>query len=54
DFRPDTLSPLLDRAGRTEAVTWPGDIRDKPRMTGDGPDIGAYERQPGERRKEER
>ncbi|MFN2336784.1 MAG: hypothetical protein ABR560_07420 [Bacteroidales bacterium] len=49
DFRPDTLSPLLDRAGRTEAVTWPDDIRNKSRMTDDGPDIGAYERQPGER-----
>lgn len=52
DFRPDTLSPLLDRAGRTEAVTWPSDIRDKPRVNDDGPDIGAYERQPGERRKD--
>jgi hypothetical protein len=54
DFRPDTLSPLLDRAGRTEAVTWPRDLRDKPRLNDDGPDIGAYERQPGEKRKEER
>ncbi len=54
DFRPDTLSPLLDRAGRTEAVTWPVDIRNKPRMNDDGPDIGAFERQPGERRKEGR
>ncbi len=54
DFRPDTLSPLLDIAGRTEAVAWPGDIRNKPRLTDDGPDIGAFERQPGEKRKEER
>ncbi len=54
DFRPDTLSPLLDRAGRSEAVAWPYDIRNMPRITGDGPDIGAYERQPGEKRKEER
>ncbi len=54
DFRPDTLSPLLDMAGRTEAVAWPGDIRNKPRLTDDGPDIGAFERQPGEKRKEER
>lgn len=51
DFRPDTLSPLVDRAGRTEAVTWPGDIRNKPRLNDAGPDIGAYERQPGEKRK---
>ncbi len=54
DFRPDTLSPLLDRAGRTEAAAWPDDIRKKPRLSDDGPDIGAYERQPGEKRKEER
>lgn len=54
DFRPDTLSPLLDKAGRTEAVTWPDDIRGKSRLTDDGPDIGAFERQPGEKRKEER
>ncbi len=50
DFRPDTLSPLLDRAGRREMARWPVDIRGKPRPSGDGPDIGAYERQPGERR----
>jgi hypothetical protein len=50
DFRPDTLSPLLDIAGKTEMALWPYDIRNKPRPTGKGPDIGAYERQPGERR----
>jgi hypothetical protein len=54
DFRPDTLSPLVDNGGRREAVIWPYDIRNKPRLTDDGPDIGAYERQPGEKRKEER
>lgn len=54
DFRPDTLSPLLDKAGRSEAATWPVDIRNKPRLNDAGPDIGAYERQPGEKRKEER
>ncbi len=52
DFRPDTLSPLLDVAGREEAAAWPYDIRQKPRPSGDGPDIGAYERQPGEKRPE--
>ncbi|MFZ2285554.1 MAG: hypothetical protein WAV93_01070 [Bacteroidales bacterium] len=52
DFRPDTLSPMLDRAGSSEAVIWTGDIRNKPRVTGDGADIGAFERQPGEKRKE--
>jgi len=54
DFRPDTLSPLLDRAGRTEAIAWTDDIRGKSRLTDDGPDIGAFERQPGEKRKEAR
>jgi hypothetical protein len=52
DFRPDTLSPLLDIAGKAEMALWPYDIRGKPRPTGKGPDIGAYERQPGERRTE--
>jgi hypothetical protein len=51
DYRPDTLSPLLDIAGRTEAISWPLDIRNMPRPTGAGPDIGAYERQLGEKKK---
>ena len=50
DFRPDTLSPLVDRAGKSEALIRPYDIRNMPRPTGVRPDIGAYERQPGERR----
>ncbi len=50
DFRPDTLSPLLDIAGRTEAISWSRDIRNMPRPTGAGPDIGAFERQPGEKK----
>ena len=50
DYRPDTLSPLLDVAGRSESVTWLRDIRNMPRPTGAGPDIGAYERQPGEKK----
>lgn len=50
DFRPDTLSPLLDHAGRTEMLAWPFDIRNKPRPYDSGPDIGAFERQMGERR----
>lgn len=53
DFRPDTLSPLLDCAGRTESVMWPSDIRNMPRPYDAGPDMGAYERQRGERRREE-
>lgn len=51
DYRPDTLSPLLNKAGMHDAVSWPLDIRHKPRPTGAGSDIGAYERQPGERKK---
>jgi hypothetical protein len=50
DYRPDTLSPLLDIAGRSESVAWSRDIRNMPRPTGAGPDIGAYERQPGEKK----
>lgn len=50
DYRPDTLSPLLDVAGRSESVSWPLDIRNMPRPTGAGPDIGAYERQLGEKK----
>lgn len=52
DFRPDTLSPLLDCAGRSEMKQWPADIRNKQRPAFDGPDIGAFERQGGEKRKE--
>ena len=54
DYRPDTLSPLVDHAGRLESLLYPYDIRNKPRPTGPGPDIGAYERQPGEKKSGER
>lgn len=53
DFRPDTLSPLLDRAGRTEMMTWSSDIRNKPRPYDSGPDMGAFERQRGEKHRED-
>lgn len=49
DFRPDTLSALQDRAGKNAARAYPADIRNKPRPVFNGPDIGAYERQPGEK-----
>lgn len=52
DYRPDTLSPLLDNAGHSESALWPYDIRNKPRPTGPGSDIGAFERQRGERKAE--
>jgi hypothetical protein len=49
DFRPDTLSVLLDVAGKVKASLYPEDIRHKPRPAFNGPDIGAYERQAGEK-----
>jgi len=49
DFRPDTLSVLQDRAGKNTARAYPSDIRNRPRPAFNGPDIGAYERQPGEK-----
>lgn len=49
DFRPDTLSSLLDAAGRIKAMPFAEDIRHKPRPAFGRPDIGAYERQPGEK-----
>jgi hypothetical protein len=48
DFRPDTLSPLIDAALTDTALLWPTDIRGMERLNDSGPDIGAYERQPGE------
>ena len=48
DFRPDTLSPLISAAEPSVSAIYPLDIRGFNRMTNDGPDIGAYERQPGE------
>jgi len=49
DFRPDTLSPLSDVAGKTKALLYPEDIRHRQRPAFNSPDIGAYERQPGEK-----
>jgi hypothetical protein len=48
DFRPDTLSPLSNTAGKNKASLYPEDIRHKPRPAFGKPDIGAYERQSGE------
>ena len=48
DFRPDTLSPLLNVADLTFAGNFPFDIRNYSRFEDNGPDIGAYERQTGE------
>jgi hypothetical protein len=49
DYRPDTLSELTDRAGKIKGSLLPEDIRHKPRPVFNGPDIGAYERQKGEK-----
>ncbi|HRT89846.1 MAG TPA: choice-of-anchor Q domain-containing protein [Bacteroidales bacterium] len=51
DFRPDTLSPLADRGSNLLINTFPSDIRGYSRLTDGLPDIGAYERRPGEKRK---
>lgn len=48
DLRPDTLSPLIDNGNPVYISTYPYDLRGVLR-SGDGkPDIGAYERVPGE------
>jgi hypothetical protein len=51
DFRPDTLSPLIDRGDPQYLVEFPVDIRGASRLTDGFPDIGAYERIPGEMKK---
>lgn len=48
DFRPDTLSPLVDAASFYYAGRVPFDIRGNSRLSDAAPDIGAYEKQPGE------
>ncbi len=49
DLRPDTLSPLLDVANPDYSLLLDIDIRANSRFNDNGPDIGAYERQIGER-----
>ncbi|MDZ7738588.1 MAG: hypothetical protein U5K32_05880 [Bacteroidales bacterium] len=48
DFRPDTLSPLVDAASFYYADRAPYDILGNNRLSDEAPDIGAYEKQPGE------
>jgi len=50
DFRPDTLSVLTGTADRSVSLIYPSDLRGFNRFMDEGPDIGAYERQPGEKR----
>lgn len=52
DLRPDTLSPLIDNGNPLYLTEYPLDFRNVSR-SGDGiPDIGAYERVPGEHKKD--
>jgi hypothetical protein len=51
DFRPDTLSPLIDMGNPLYLIDFPIDIRGASRSADGHPDAGAYERIPGEKRK---
>jgi hypothetical protein len=51
DFRPDTLSPLINKGDPQYLVDFPVDIRGASRLTDGQPDAGAYERIPGEKKK---
>jgi hypothetical protein len=48
DFRPDSLSILTENADPEVSILYPKDLRGYNRFSDTGPDIGAYERQPGE------
>ncbi len=48
DFRPDTLSPMVDAGLVNYGTLYPNDIRGYSRVIDEAPDIGAYERQTGE------
>jgi hypothetical protein len=51
DFRPDTLSPLIGNGNPLYGTEYPFDYRGASRTKESKPDIGAYERIPGEHRK---
>ncbi len=51
DFRPDTISVLVNTGNASFASIYPFDIRGVSRLTDHLPDIGAYERAPGEKKK---
>ena len=52
DLRPDTLSPLINKANQIYSSAYPYDIRGASRTLYGIPDIGAYERLSGEHKKE--
>jgi hypothetical protein len=51
DLRPDTLSPLINNGSTDFSAIYPADIRGVSRSLYGNPDIGAYERIPGESKK---
>lgn len=52
DLRPDTLSPLIENGNPVYITGYPVDFRGVLRPVDGNPDIGAYERIPGEHKKE--
>ncbi|MGQ9621430.1 MAG: choice-of-anchor Q domain-containing protein [Bacteroidales bacterium] len=50
DFRPDTLSPLINAGNRSLVNVYPEDFRGASRLTDGLPDMGAYERIAGEKK----
>jgi hypothetical protein len=48
DFRPDTLSPLIDKGNPIYSISFPLDFRGESRTKDGKPDIGAFERKAGE------
>jgi hypothetical protein len=51
DFRPDTLSPLIGNGNPLYSTEYPFDYRGESRTRDSRPDIGAFERIPGEHAK---
>jgi hypothetical protein len=51
DFRPDTLSPLIDMGNPVYGTAYPYDFRGESRTKDGKPDIGAFERIAGELKK---
>jgi hypothetical protein len=49
DFRPDTLSPVIDNGNNLYAASLPADFRNYSRLLDGKPDIGAFERKPGDK-----
>jgi hypothetical protein len=52
DLRPDTLSPLINAGSKIYGLAYPFDFRGFSRINDEKPDIGAFERIPGEHKKQ--